>query len=288
PDPGGDGSSGLLLQSPRVGASPQPPEFSIPSTSAERQPLSYKSALWGFVPSPSKTQKDWIVVGQKDIISSVTNGIKSLSFSDSFKTKLCKPWTNSVIIRLMGKSIGYAYLCHRLRSMWKPAGSMHVVDIDRDCFIVKFSNEQDYFQALTGGPWMILEHYLVVQQWDPSFRVSGKLPAKMVVWVRFPHLPILLYHPQILAALGNLIGRTVRVDLSTQNTDRGKFARLAVKIDLNEPLAPMIELDGAWRLLNMRISQPFVLSVGGLSMRPRPAAEANKMRGLVATQKSYP
>ncbi|CAN1815928.1 hypothetical protein LINPERHAP1_LOCUS27610 [Linum perenne] len=144
--------------------------------------------------------------------------------------------------------------------MWKPAGSMHVVDIDRDCFIVKFSNEQDYFQALTGGPWMILEHYLVVQQWDPSFRVSGKLPAKMVVWVRFPHLPILLYHPQILAALGNLIGRTVRVDLSTQNTDRGKFARLAVKIDLNEPLAPMIELDGAWRLLNMRISQPFVLS----------------------------
>ncbi|CAN1156817.1 hypothetical protein LINPERHAP2_LOCUS21174 [Linum perenne] len=68
---------------------------------------------------------------------------------------------------------------------------MHVVDIDRVCFIVKFSNEQDYFKALTGGPWMILEHYLVVQQWHPSFRVSENLPTKMVLWVRFPQLPII-------------------------------------------------------------------------------------------------
>ncbi|CAN1156818.1 hypothetical protein LINPERHAP2_LOCUS21174 [Linum perenne] len=68
---------------------------------------------------------------------------------------------------------------------------------------------------------MILEHYLVVQQW----------------------------HPSILTALGNLIGRTVRVDFSTQNADRGKFARLAVEIDLNEPLAPVVELDGAWQVV---------------------------------------
>ncbi|CAN1153312.1 hypothetical protein LINPERHAP1_LOCUS368 [Linum perenne] len=28
--------------------------------------------------------------------------------------------------------------------------------------MIKFSYEQDYFKALTGGLWMILDHYLIV------------------------------------------------------------------------------------------------------------------------------
>ncbi|CAN1855899.1 hypothetical protein LINPERHAP1_LOCUS41896, partial [Linum perenne] len=94
-------------------------------------------------------------VGEKDIISSISNDVRSIQISDTLKTKLCKPWVNTVIIRLLGKSIGYSYLCHRLKSMWKPMGSMHIVDIDRDCFLVKFSCEQDYFKALTAGPWKV-------------------------------------------------------------------------------------------------------------------------------------
>ncbi|CAN1142696.1 hypothetical protein LINPERHAP2_LOCUS13202 [Linum perenne] len=131
--------------------------------------------------------------------------------------------------------------------MWKPSSSMQVIDVDLNCFMVRFGEEKDYFRALTGGPWLILDHYLVVQQWDPSFRVSDKLPSKMVVWIRFPHLPIQLYHKQILSSLGNLIGRTVRMDHNTQTAERGKFARIAVEIDLNEPLVTGVELDGAWQ-----------------------------------------
>ncbi|CAN1848408.1 hypothetical protein LINPERHAP1_LOCUS38918 [Linum perenne] len=69
----------------------------------------------------------------------------------------------------------------------------------------------------------------------------------MVVWVRFPHLPIQLYHKQILSSLGNLIGKTVRMDYNTLTAERGKFARIAVEIDINEPLATGIELDGVWQ-----------------------------------------
>ncbi|CAN1305099.1 hypothetical protein LINPERPRIM_LOCUS26416 [Linum perenne] len=168
-----------------------------------QEPRSYKSALSGVGQDLPKHQKEWICVGERDIIPSIINGVRSLQISKSFKDKLCKPWSNT--------------------------------------------NDQDYFRALTGGPWMILEHYLIVQQWDPTFRVSDKLPAKMVVWVRFPHLAILFYHPQILTALGNLIGKTIRIDSPTQNADRGKFARMAVEIDIDEPLAPVVELDGAWQ-----------------------------------------
>ncbi|CAN1243936.1 hypothetical protein LINPERPRIM_LOCUS5876 [Linum perenne] len=39
--------------------------------------------------------------------------------------------------------------------------------------------------------------------------------------------------------MGNPIGKTIKI-----NFTRGKFARIAVEIDLNLPLPPVIELDG--------------------------------------------
>ncbi|CAN1121856.1 hypothetical protein LINPERHAP2_LOCUS1027, partial [Linum perenne] len=204
-------------------------------------------ALVGTTSPEQQSVTPWICVGEKDIVSAVSDGIRSLRLSPVFKEKLCRPWTNSVIVRLIGKNISYTFMCNRLKAMWKPRGSMQVIDVDMNCYLVRFEEEKDYFNALTGGPWMIFDHYLVVQQWDPSFRVSTKLPSKMVVWVRFPHLPIQLYHNQILTSLGNLIGRTIKMDHNTQTAVRGKFARIAVEIDLSEPLATGVELDGAWQ-----------------------------------------
>ncbi|CAN1336798.1 hypothetical protein LINPERPRIM_LOCUS37313 [Linum perenne] len=128
--------------------------------------------------------------------------------------------------------------------MWKPLGNLHIMDLEKNCFMVKFANDQDYFKALTGGPWMILDHYLVVHQWDHSFSVSDDSPKKMVVWVRFPHLPIHLYHAQVLTSLGNIVGKTVKINFNTQQAGRGKFARIAIEIDLEDPLPPVVLLDG--------------------------------------------
>ncbi|CAN1177095.1 hypothetical protein LINPERHAP1_LOCUS4995 [Linum perenne] len=70
------------------------------------------------------------------------------------------------------------------------------------------------------GTCMILDHYLVVHQWLPEFHVCDSLPAKMVVWVRFPHMLIQYDYSQILTSLGDLIGRTVKIDYNTQNVER--------------------------------------------------------------------
>ncbi|CAN1842173.1 hypothetical protein LINPERHAP1_LOCUS36768 [Linum perenne] len=185
---------------------------------------SYLGAVRGCESQPPNGNQAWIPVGTNDIILSASNGIKALNLSKEFKEKLCKPWSNSVVVRLMGKSIG-------------------------DYFLIKFSYEQDYFKALTGGPWTILDHYLVVHQWDQSFRVSNDLPKKMVVWVQFPHLPIHFYHAQILTSLGNLIGKTIKIDFNTQRAERGKFARIAIEVDLGEPIPPVVLLDGAPQLV---------------------------------------
>nr|AER92589.1 hypothetical protein [Linum usitatissimum] len=93
----------------------------------------------------------------------------------------------------------------RLRAMWRPQDKMRMTDLDNEIFLVSFDNPQDYDFALTGGPSMILEHYLVCHGWDASFRASANLPPKMVVF---------------------------RIDHHTLASARGKFARMAVEINL--------------------------------------------------------
>ncbi|CAN0921042.1 hypothetical protein LINGRAHAP2_LOCUS32396 [Linum grandiflorum] len=131
--------------------------------------------------------------------------------------------------------------------MWKPEGKMRMVDLDNDVFLAHFDHPQDYDHALTGGPWMILDHYLVCHSWEPSFRVSSDLPARMVVWVRFPQLPYQYYQTDILTGLGNLIGKTVRIDKRTLTSACGKFAHLAVEVNLKEAVATGVFIDDVWQ-----------------------------------------
>ncbi|CAN0924778.1 hypothetical protein LINGRAHAP2_LOCUS34384 [Linum grandiflorum] len=71
----------------------------------------------------------------------------------------------------------------------------------------------------------------------------------MVVWVRFPRLPYQYYHCDVLDGLGNLIGKTVRLDSRTKNSVRGKFARIAVEIDLTLPTPKGVFVDGVWQVV---------------------------------------
>ncbi|CAI0626277.1 unnamed protein product [Linum tenue] len=69
----------------------------------------------------------------------------------------------------------------------------------------------------------------------------------MVVWVQFPGFPVHFYHKEILFTLGNMIGRSIKLDYHTLHQERTKFARMAVEVDLSKPLVPRIRLDGRWQ-----------------------------------------
>ncbi|CAI0422378.1 unnamed protein product [Linum tenue] len=124
---------------------------------------------------------------------------------------------------------------------------MEILDLNNSTFLINFNSEKDYLNALTGGPWVILDHYLIVHQWSHTFRTSNKPHRSVVAWVQLPELPIHFYHREVLFALGNILGRTVKLDYHTEHMERGKFARIAVELDMTKPLETRIRLDGFWQ-----------------------------------------
>ncbi|XP_031124352.1 uncharacterized protein LOC116027066 [Ipomoea triloba] len=158
------------------------------------------------------------------------------------KRILRAPWKQTLIIKLWGRSVGYNYLLRKLQNMWKPSAPMDLVAIENDYFLVRFTAKKDYEFAKLEGPWMILDHYLVVKEWHPNFDPLTDKTEKLIVWVRFPCLPIEYFNFVFLEKVGKKIGKPIRADISTDMATRGRYARICVEVDITKPLLAKFKL----------------------------------------------
>ncbi|KAK4266118.1 hypothetical protein QN277_027087 [Acacia crassicarpa] len=165
-------------------------------------------------------------------------------FSSRMKKRLYKAWNRSLIIKLLGKTIGYKLMLSILQPLWAKPGVISLINIGNGYFVVKFTNQEDYKNALTGGPWMLFDHYLTVRPWEPQFHPLRDTIKKVVVWVRLPKVFLEYYDKEALSWIGDRIGETIKVDINTSNQLRGQFARICVLVDLSKQLMSGFTLDG--------------------------------------------
>ncbi|KAH9670347.1 reverse transcriptase domain-containing protein [Citrus sinensis] len=147
---------------------------------------------------------------------------------------LVKPWRTAVVIKLLGRTIGYK----------SGSQGFTVIDLENDFSWLSLKRRVMPNNALTQGPWSILGHYLTVQQWSPRFDCSTETIDSGVAWIRLPGMPHHYYHKRILRMLGQVIGKVIKIDYNTESPCRGKFARIAVELDLAKPLCSQFLLDG--------------------------------------------
>ncbi|KAI9114156.1 hypothetical protein K1719_014806 [Acacia pycnantha] len=146
-----------------------------------------------------------------------------LSMIEAQYTAWCKPWMNSLIVKVLGLPIPKHVLFDRVRRMWKPQQPLKVVPLSNGYYIVSFSNKEDRDYAFSEGPWMIDDHYFL-----------GTIPD----------LPMEFCTVESLGLIGNMIGKIVKIDRSTSIYEKGGFARICVEIDLQSPLLPAFKVFG--------------------------------------------
>ncbi|XP_019155204.1 PREDICTED: uncharacterized protein LOC109152077 [Ipomoea nil] len=213
-------------------------EGNQPASSTPPLPASYKLSLRKFI-----TYKKDDLEGCEDDTSDDEGSEEQddpecprIRLSKEDKIRIRRPWRRTLIIQLMGRAIGYNYLVRRLRTLWKPEGHMELIDLEHEYFLARFELQRDYDIARCEGPWIIQDHYLVVQQWKPNFRPQTSKIQKICAWVRLPDIPIEYFDEDTLIKLGDKIGKTIKIDDTTCLASRGKFARICVEIDITKQL----------------------------------------------------
>lgn len=106
-----------------------------------------------------------------------------IKVSAKLKRKMAGPWQSSVILKLVGKQLGYRALQTRLAGIWRPIGNMNLIDIGYGFFIMKLDAFKDYHHALMDGPWFVGVQYLHVQAWEANFHPSTTKVTTTALWI---------------------------------------------------------------------------------------------------------
>lgn len=104
----------------------------------------------------------------------------------------CAPWQDALVVKLLGKIIGYHVMMDRLNKNWKLTTSFDMLDIGNNFYMVKFDIEADRTKVMEEGPQMIFDHYLTIHTWSQDFISTATKIDETLVWVRFPGLDLLL------------------------------------------------------------------------------------------------
>ena len=144
-------------------------------------------------------------------------------------------------------SINRNFMNDRVRRMWKTQDRLEVIDLGKDVFLFKFNNTEDLERALYGGPWFIMNHYLMLTRWKPDFRPSESGFDKISIWIRFPEFPMEYYDKEALFTIAEKVGRPIKVDYATDNAARGRYARVCIEVDLAVPLVTKVWVGKAWQ-----------------------------------------
>lgn len=60
------------------------------------------------------------------------------------------------------------------------------------------------------------------------------------IWARFPCLPPEYYDKTALDKMGSILGYVLKIDVHTNDTLRGQYARLCIQVNINRPLKTLI------------------------------------------------
>ncbi|KAI9118871.1 hypothetical protein K1719_010316 [Acacia pycnantha] len=165
-------------------------------------------------------------------------------------TAWCGPWMNSLIIKVLRCSVPKHVLLDKVRIMWKAQQPLKMVPLSNKYYVVSFSSNEDRDYAYHEGPWMIDDHYLLVQRWRPNFNPwKADCQRRIAIWVRISDLPMDFCMVESLNIIGNMIRKIIKIDRSTSIYDKGKFARICVEVDLQKPLLPAFTVFGEDRQL---------------------------------------
>ncbi|KAL4287091.1 hypothetical protein AHAS_Ahas19G0151500 [Arachis hypogaea] len=117
------------------------------------------------------------------IVKKLPNGIYNLVIGKGVKRELRKEWWDTLIVKLLGRKISLLALKRRLEVLWGKKGSINVIDLGNDFFLVKFFSSEDLDFVLTEGPWKILDHFLTIRFWKPELNPSEASIDTIAAWI---------------------------------------------------------------------------------------------------------
>lgn len=76
------------------------------------------------------------------------NHLNFILISAQDKERLYKPWKQSIIIKLLGRRLGYIQLRDKIHRLWRSSESQNLIDLGNDFYLTKFISQDNHSKVL--------------------------------------------------------------------------------------------------------------------------------------------
>ncbi|KAH1122048.1 hypothetical protein J1N35_005208 [Gossypium stocksii] len=153
-----------------------------------------------------------------DVTTVLVGGVPSITLFDRVQQFITRKMALIVVVKLLGNKIGFNTLFNK----------------DKD----------DFDKILMCSPWVIFGHYLTIRHWPSNFSTANTEVDNQIVWISLPSLSEGYYSIMLLQAIRQAIGPMIKINEHANVTIQGRFAWLAVCVDLRKPLIFKVQING--------------------------------------------
>ncbi|KAL5751043.1 hypothetical protein ACOSP7_025646 [Xanthoceras sorbifolium] len=123
-----------------------------------------------------------------------------------------------------------------IASIWRTKSEVEVESIGVNLFVFRFGCFWDRKRVLEGGPWSFDKNLLALKEAVGIGRVSDIDFSLVPFWVQIYDLPLACMNRDMGLFLGGLIGVVQEIDGGDSGDCLGKFLRVRVLINVQQPL----------------------------------------------------
>ncbi|XP_057781497.1 uncharacterized protein LOC130999817 [Salvia miltiorrhiza] len=212
------------------------------SSSGKTNTMNYAAAL-----GPRVRKPDLPAHRFQALHTSSSGGIDTLKIPSDFLQQRVMEFKFALIGRLMLRKGSKPRLTQDLKAelqkFWNTSQEWQLIPMGKGFFTLKFSSMADKKVAKEKLNLDISNGCLRLREWVPKFDPYKECSLLAQVWVRIYYLPIELWHPEVIAAVGRYLGNPIRIDGGSADRDVGHYARALIEIDLALPLRESLMID---------------------------------------------
>ncbi|KAI4986750.1 hypothetical protein ZWY2020_019380 [Hordeum vulgare] len=119
---------------------------------------------------------------------------------------------------------------------WCPLKGIRCKSMGGNVFLLTFVQESGKHKALKGGPWMMNNDLIVLEEYDPMKRINEYKFDSVPIWIRVFRLPLGLMDRDVGELIGNGVGEFMEVEVGDDDRAEGEYLKVKVRTDIKKPL----------------------------------------------------
>ena len=158
---------------------------------------------------------------------------------DDLDTK-CDYWKMCLVGYIVGRSLGFKALQNLIATTWHCKASLTIHA--SGWLIFNFANDANKLNVLSRGPYLVYGRPFILQAMPKYFDFSSLEMPIVLVWVKFPNLPLKCWSIKCLSKIASVLGKPIQSDMLTYSMFRLSYARVLVEVNLLSDLPYSIEV----------------------------------------------